>query len=318
MIEVNELSRRYGPLVAVDRVSFAVRPGEAVGLLGPNGAGKTTIMKALTGYHYPHGGSARVCGIDVEEDPAGAKRRLGYLPEDAPAYADLTVAEYLEFACGVRGIVGPASRTARERVVEIASLGKVLRRPISELSQGYRQRVALAQALVHEPQVVVLDEPTSGLDPNQIVEFRGIVRDLARDRAVLLSTHVLREVEAVCDRVLILDEGRLVASGTADEIGRELAGRTVVAVEFASRLSARALAELAELGEVIDVDRERPAAGGGGPSGGSLVRIALPEGCSGETVFDWAVARSLRIRSLVPERYSLEDLFGRLTGGGER
>lgn len=318
MIEVNELSRRYGPLVAVDRVSFAVRPGEAVGLLGPNGAGKTTIMKVLTGYHYPHGGSARVCGIDVEEDPSGAKRRLGYLPEDAPAYADLTVAEYLEFACGVRGIAGRAGRTARERVVELASLGGVFRRPISELSKGYRQRVALAQALVHEPEVVVLDEPTSGLDPNQIVEFRGVVRDLVRDRAVLLSTHVLREVEAVCDRVLILDEGRLVASGTADEIARGLAGRTVVTVAFASRLSARARAELAELGETIDVDRERPAGGGRGSSGGSLVRIALAEGCNAEAVFDWAVARSLRIRSLVPERYSLEDLFGRLTGGGER
>ena len=314
MIEVNELSRSYGPLVAVDRVSFAVRPGEAVGLLGPNGAGKSTIMRVLTGYHYPHGGNARVCGIDVEDDPVGARRRTGYLPEDAPAFADLTVGEYLEFACGVHRIVGLRARAARDRVVELASIGDVLDRPIAELSKGYRQRVALAHALVHEPEVVILDEPMSGLDPNQIVEFRTVVRELASERAVLFSTHVLQEVEAVCDRVLILDHGRIVASGTADELAREVAGRTVVTVGFDAPLSAAARAGLAELGEVTGAGR---VPWSGRSPDGSVVRVSLAPGLGSEAVFDWAVARSLRIRALVPERRSLEELFGRLTVGGE-
>ncbi len=215
MIEARELTRRYGSLLAVDRVSFDVSPGQIVGLLGPNGAGKTTILRILAGYHFPHEGVALIDGFDVVTEPIEAKRRLGYLPEHAPAYGELSVSEYLGFICGARSLGRAAARRAIERVVTLCALESVWRRPIAQLSKGFQQRVGLAQALVHDPQVVVLDEPTSGLDPNQIREVRRIVRELGEDRTVLFSTHIMREAEAVCARVLILDAGRIVAGGTA-------------------------------------------------------------------------------------------------------
>jgi ABC-2 type transport system ATP-binding protein len=305
VIEVRELSRRYGPLVAVDRVSFTASQGEIVGLLGPNGAGKTTMMKVLTGYHYPHAGSVRVCGFDVEEEPLAAKRCIGYLPENAPAYGELTVTEYLDFACGAHRMRRDVSAEARERVIELCALDTVVHRPLGELSRGFRQRVGLAQALVHDPDVVILDEPTSGLDPNQILEIRRVIRELGREKTVLLSTHILHEVEMLCDRVLILDSGRIVAGGTAAEISRQTAGRSVVTVTLADPVAADDLSSVAELGEILDSD-------------GATVRIALRAGCSGEIVFDWAVRHAVRIRSLVPERFSLEEVFSRLTTGADQ
>ncbi|MFW5688229.1 MAG: ABC transporter ATP-binding protein, partial [Spirochaetota bacterium] len=194
MIEAVDLRRTYGSLVAVDEVSFEAKAGQIVGLLGPNGAGKTTIMKILTGYHFPDSGSALINGFDVESDPVRAKHEVGYLPENAPLYDDLTVDEYLDFVSGARGLKGADAQRARRRVVELCGLETVVFRPIAELSKGYRQRVGLAQALIHDPSVVILDEPTTGLDPNQILEVRRVVRELGREKTILLSTHILPEV----------------------------------------------------------------------------------------------------------------------------
>ena len=307
MIEARGVSRRYGSLLAVDRVSFAVRAGEVVGLLGPNGAGKTTLMKILTGYHFPHEGQALIGNRDIVAEPLAAKQCLGYLPENSPLYSDLTVTEYLEFICGMRGLTGRVARDAQERVIALCELQSVLARPIVEISKGYRQRVGLAQALVHDPSVVILDEPSSGLDPNQIQSVRRIVRDLGRDKAVLLSTHVLGEVEAICDRVLILDHGQIVAQGTADEIGREMRGSQIVEISLDGEPDAVALRALEPFGRII---------GRRSDASGVTIRLDLEEGASSDVLFDWAVGSGLRLRSLVPESYSLEEIFHRLTTGG--
>lgn len=306
MIEARELTKRYGSLVAVDRVSFSVDQGEVVGLLGPNGAGKTTVLKILTGYHFPQGGSARIGGYDVVEAPLDAKRRLGYLPENAPSYGVLTVLEYLGFIRGARGLGRRAGAQAVERVLGLCGLEQVIRRPIAELSKGYRQRVGLAQALLHDPQVVILDEPTNGLDPNQIREMRRIIVELGRDRTVLLSTHILSEVEAVCDRVLILDSGRIIAAGTAGQIAGGSAGRTVVEIRLAGPMPQAARTTLAELAELID-ERTRGEE--------TALRVALRPGRQPDELFSWAVAAGIRLRGLTPERDSLEEVFARLTAG---
>ncbi|MFW5683913.1 MAG: ABC transporter ATP-binding protein [Spirochaetota bacterium] len=303
------VTRRYGTLTAVETVSLSVQRGEIVGLLGPNGAGKTTIMKVLTGFHFAHGGTAMVDSIDLSVDPGAAKARIGYLPESAPVYAALTVSEYLEFIAGAHSITGAARRTAVDRVVHLCSLEEVFERQIDELSKGFRQRVGLAQALIHDPSNIILDEPTSGLDPNQIQGVREIIRDLGRSKSVLLSTHILSEVEALCDRVLIIDRGRIVAEGTPDEIARGLRGASLVEFEFVGTPAAAAREALGAIGDVVAFD-ERPD--------GARVRLALEDGVDGSAVFDWAVHASVRLRSLVPGRYSLEEIFARLTAGGAR
>jgi ABC-2 type transport system ATP-binding protein len=222
MIEASSLAKRYGAFEAVKDVSFRVEAGQIVGLLGPNGAGKTSLMRILTCYHFPDSGWARVDGHDVASEPQAVRRAIGYLPENAPAYPDMKVREYLRFIARVRDLGGEVAQRRLEWVVEACGLSAVYARQIRWLSRGYRQRVGLAQAMLHDPPVLVLDEPTSGLDPNQIVEIRALIRSLGQRKTVLLSTHILQEVEAVCGRVLIMNEGLLAAQGTAEEIAREL------------------------------------------------------------------------------------------------
>jgi ABC-2 type transport system ATP-binding protein len=222
MIEAASLAKRYGAFEAVRGVSFRVEAGQVVGLLGPNGAGKTSLMRILTCYHFPDGGWARVVGRDVASEPQAVRRAVGYLPENAPAYPDMKVREFLVFIARVRELDGKAARERLEWVVEVCGLSAVYARQIRRLSRGYRQRVGLAQALLHDPPVLVLDEPTSGLDPNQIVEIRALIRGLGKRKTVLLSTHILQEVEAVCGRVLIMHDGRLAGQGTVEEIARGL------------------------------------------------------------------------------------------------
>jgi gliding motility-associated transport system ATP-binding protein len=222
MIEAASLTKRYGAFEAVKGVSFRVEEGQIVGLLGPNGAGKTSLMRILTCFHFPDGGWARVDGHDVAADPQAVRRAVGYLPENAPAYPDMKVREYLGFLAEVRELGGEPRRRRLEWVVEACGLSAGYSRQIRRLSRGFRQRVGLAQALLHDPPVLVLDEPTSGLDPNQIVEIRALIRGLGRSKTVLLSTHILQEVEAVCGRVLIMNAGRLAAQGTVEEIARGL------------------------------------------------------------------------------------------------
>jgi len=218
MIEVENLTRRFGAKRAVDDVSFSVNKGEVLGFLGPNGAGKSTTMRMITGYLAPTSGRVRVCGFSIADKPLEVKRRIGYLPESAPSWPDMTVLGFLEFAARVRGLQGPAERDAIRRVVGQCHLENVLGQAIDTLSKGFRQRTCLAQALIHDPEVLILDEPTDGLDPNQKHEMRALIRDMARSRAVLFSTHLLEEVDEVCTRAIVIDRGRIVADGTPAEL----------------------------------------------------------------------------------------------------
>jgi ABC-2 type transport system ATP-binding protein len=219
MIEVHGLVKTYGAKRAVDGVSFVVRRGDILGFLGPNGAGKSTTMKLITGFLRPDAGRATVDGIDVAADPVGVKRRLGYLPESAPAYPEMTVEEFLDFIADVRGFRAAAPRRAQvDRAVALTHLGAVRKQTIETLSKGFKQRVGFAQALLHDPPVLVLDEPTDGLDPNQKNEVRALIKRMSAEKAVILSTHILEEVEAICNRVIIISRGRVVADETPAQL----------------------------------------------------------------------------------------------------
>ena len=216
MIELDHLSRRFGPILAVDQVSLKVETGEVVGFLGPNGAGKTTTMRLATGYLQPTGGTSRIDGLDVAEQPVAARRRLGYLPEGAPLYPEMTPRGLLRFAAGMRGLPKPAARRAVADAVERLGLGDVRNQPIGTLSKGFKRRTALAAALLHTPPALILDEPTDGLDPNQKHEVRELIAELAPTTAIIVSTHILEEVEAVCTRAVIIARGRILVDDTSE------------------------------------------------------------------------------------------------------
>ena len=217
-IETKDISKSYGPVKALSKVSFEVDKGEVIGLLGPNGAGKTTLMKILTGYLQPDAGTAMVAGIDVVADPLGAQRRIGYLPENAPLYSEMAVQEYLSMMAALRGVPEDRRRRLISEAVYATGLEDYLTRPIGKLSKGYRQRVGVAQAILHQPELLILDEPTTGLDPTQIAEVRDLIRELAATSTIVLSTHILPEVEMTCDRVLIIIDGRLRADANLAEL----------------------------------------------------------------------------------------------------
>lgn len=216
MISVQNLVKDYGSIRAVNDISFEVKPGDILGFLGPNGAGKSTTMKMITGFLTPTSGTARVGGHDIQTNPIEAKRLLGYLPESGPLYAEMTALEMLNFAAEIRGLSGPRKDAALERVITICHLEQVRHQTIETLSKGFRQRVGLAQALLHEPACLILDEPTDGLDPNQKREVRNLIGSMARDKAIVLSTHILEEVDAMCNRVIIIARGELVVDDTPE------------------------------------------------------------------------------------------------------
>jgi len=222
MIKIENLVKAFGAKRAVDGISFSVERGEVVGFLGPNGSGKSTTMRMITGYYAPDSGKVSVGGYDVVESPLATKRLIGYLPENAAAYGDMTVRGFLDFAAELRGLSGGAKRNAVARAVDRCFLASVMHQSIDTLAKGYRHRTCLAQALIHEPEVLVLDEPTDGLDPNQKHEVRNLIKELGRSKAVVFSTHILEEVDASCTRAIIIDRGRIVAQGTPDELGRPL------------------------------------------------------------------------------------------------
>jgi ABC-2 type transport system ATP-binding protein len=230
MIEVENLSKRYGPTLAVSGVSFNVQKGEVLGFLGPNGAGKTTTMRVITGFFPPTSGNVRVAGHDVVDEPMEAKRRTGYLPETPPIYPDMTVVEYLSFVARIKGVSRRELKGRLDDIVEKCAVGNVRNRQIGKLSKGYRQRVGLAQAMIHNPDVLVLDEPTSGLDPKQIIETRELITGLAGQHTVILSTHILPEVSKTCQRVVVINAGQIVAVGTPNELMRRLQGFETVLV----------------------------------------------------------------------------------------
>ena len=253
MLEICNLVKNFGPLVAVDDISFSVPPGEVFGFLGPNGAGKSTTMKMITGFLAPTSGTAVICGHDIETEPLAAKRRIGYLPEGAPAYPDMTTAEFLDFVAHIRGLRGVEARRRIGYIADLIHIADVMHQPIETLSKGYRRRVGVAQALLHDPSVLILDEPTDGLDPNQKYEMRGIIRRLSPGKAIIISTHLLEEVEAVCSRAIIIAHGRILADGTPDELAARSRWHNAVRLDLASGDIGGAAAELQRLPGVATV-----------------------------------------------------------------
>ena len=314
MIEATNLGKRYGSLEAVRGVSFSINPGEVVGLLGPNGAGKTTIMKILTCFMFPSYGEARVAGYDIFEHPLDIKRAVGYLPENAPLYSDLNVMEYLDFMAEARALKGNRKSERIDWVISECGLERVVYRGIDTISKGFKQRTGLAQAMLHDPDILIFDEPTTGLDPNQIIEIRQLITRLGKKKTVILSTHILQEVEATCNRVLILNEGQIVAKGTAEEIQREMKGEVLL------RLLLRGGADpgpgLGRVRGVREVLKCEPAPAARGENR-YVVHLALnPDSGAEEGVFDWAVREGFKILEMVPQRLSLEELFIKLTREG--
>ncbi len=310
MIEADGLVKRYGAFEAVRGVTFRIDQGQVVGLLGPNGAGQTSIMRVLTCYHFPTSGTARVDSHDVVQEPHEVRRSIGYLPENAPLYDDMKVKEYLSFTADARGLGGSRRRERIDAVVENCGLPAMYDREIRKLSKGYKQRVGLAQAIIHDPSVLILDEPTSGLDPNQIVEIRALIANLGKKKTVILSTHILQEVEALCKRVLIMSGGRLVAQGTPEEIARGIREGLVLSVTLKGPIDAAAADALARLDGVQAVSSPRVLAG-------ERVEIDLdvaPGSDPSEAVYDWAVAHGCKILGMRTEKTSLEEIFAQLTG----
>ncbi len=302
MIEVRELSKYYGSTKAVEGVSFTVKKAEVVGLLGPNGAGKTTTMQCITGYLSPTTGQILVNGHDVSTEPVAVKSLIGYLPENTPLYEDLKVYEFLEFVASVRKV--PSARKAIKEAVQRCGIGDVLDRTIGTLSKGYRQRVGLAQAILHQPPILILDEPTSGLDPLQIEEIRALIRELGKDRTIIVSTHILPEVEQICQRVLVINKGRLVADSDIESLKAQKAGTSVV-VEYRGPVSPD---EFSIFGEVSTLHQE-----------GNHRRLRLSvkqDQDPREAIFRFLRDRDAVLIELYREKQTLEEVFRALTHHG--
>jgi ABC-2 type transport system ATP-binding protein len=298
-IEVSNISKKYGAQLALDDVTFSVGTGEIVGFLGPNGAGKSTLMKILTTYIASDHGKAEVAGFDVAENPHDVRRSVGYLPEHNPLYLDLYVREYLEFSAGVHGL--PVSRVTE--VISLTGLTPEQHKKIGQLSKGYRQRVGLATALLHNPQVLILDEPTTGLDPNQLVEIRRVIKNAGKDKTVFLSTHILQEVEAICDRVIIIDKGKIVADKKLDNLMRETEEVTqqVLEIEFDGTVAKEKLESI-------------PALTAAENTGGNRWELTFTTGDDMRAaVFDFASAHGLKMLHIAQKARNLETVFRDLT-----
>ncbi|MDQ2771925.1 MAG: gliding motility-associated ABC transporter ATP-binding subunit GldA [Bacteroidota bacterium] len=301
MVEIEHLTKTYGTQNAVDNISFVAGKGEIVGFLGPNGAGKSTTMKIATGYLPPTAGTVRVAGYDVLTDSLAVRRHVGYLPEHNPLYLDMYVHEYLEFIGSVHGLRGSGLRSRVAELVRRVGLSREQNKQIGALSKGYRQRVGLAQALIHDPDVLILDEPTTGLDPNQILEIRQLIREVGEDKTVIFSTHILPEVTALCSRVLIISRGKLVADSPVAELAARAAGETVVRAEFEGDVDT---AKLAQLPNVRHVELA--------PDGAVLLRTA-PGTDVRAAVSRLAGQEGWILLGLRQEQQSLEEVFGELT-----
>ena len=299
MIRIDKLVKAFGAKRAVDGVSFAVERGEVLGFLGPNGAGKSTTMRMITGFMPPTEGRITVGGHDVVDSPLEAKRLIGYLPEAAPSYPDMTVQGFLSFAAEMRGLDGDARKKALGRAVDLCFLDSVLDQSIDTLSKGYKHRTCLAQALIHDPEVLIMDEPTDGLDPNQKHEVRNLIRELGRSKAIVFSTHILEEVDAACTRAIIIDRGRIVANGTPEELRNmsELAGAVTLSAHGATK------EKLSALGRVEDLDgafRIYPEEKSKGPDlARAIVELVAREG--------W------KVEGMYSERGELDEVFRRIT-----
>lgn len=305
-IRVEGLSKTYGPQRAVDNISFEVKTGEILGFLGPNGAGKTTTMKIITCYMAPTSGKAYIGDLNVLEHPEEVKKRIGYLPESNPLYTEMHVIEYLEFMAGVQGV---EKSKIRDRVVDMVrkcGLDAEKHKKIMELSKGYKQRVGLAQAMIHDPEILILDEPTTGLDPNQIVEIRKLIKDLGREKTVILSTHILPEVEATCDRILIISNGKIVADGSPDTLRKQAQGQEVVKVTIENGEPNSIVSGLQSLPSVALVDpvKEKHQ---------TFMIQSRPDTSSRKAVFELCVKNHWVLTEMTPFETKLEDIFRNLT-----
>jgi gliding motility-associated transport system ATP-binding protein len=308
MIKTEHLTKRYGTLTAVDDVSFEVRPGEVLGFLGPNGAGKTTTMRMLTGFITPSSGRASIYGHDVERDPIAARSCIGYLPEGAPGYGEMTALGFLEFIADLRGLRGATRRARLDTVVQRLQLGPVLQQSIDTLSKGFRRRVGLAQAIVHDPAVLILDEPTDGLDPNQKHEVRTLINEISRDKIIVISTHILEEVDAVCTRAMVIARGRLVADDTPAGLAARSRYHNAVSMELEKPEQLAAAREaLAGLENVTSVEVDERAA--------RLIAIPAAGAAILEPVSDRMAHAGIYVSALRVEPGRLDEVFRSMTSG---
>ncbi len=298
-VVVQGLTKIYGEQKAVDNISFKAKKGEILGFLGPNGAGKTTTMKILTSFIPPSQGKATVCDFDVQEQEMEARKRIGYLPEHNPLYKDMYVKEYLNFIAGLHKVSHVKKRVME--MIELTGLEREQKKMIGALSKGYRQRVGLAQAMIHDPEVLILDEPTTGLDPNQLAEIRALIKKTGQDKTVIFSTHIMQEVQALCDRVLIINQGRLVANNTIDELQSRIKGETLITVEFNEPTAEQKLKSIKGVKKVLKAGTNR------WKLTTDLDADHRPD------VFNFAVKEKLTLLEMHKEDMSIEDIFRSLT-----
>ena len=298
-VKVNNLTKTYGTQQAIDNISFEAKKGEVLGFLGPNGAGKTTTMKIITCFIPQTEGSVEVCGFDVAEKSIEVRRNIGYLPEHNPLYKDMYVKEYLDFAASMHKISNKKRRI--DEMIEMTGLGRECHKQIGELSKGYRQRVGLAQAMIHDPQVLILDEPTSGLDPNQLIEIRKLIRTLGQEKTLIFSTHIMQEVQAICDRVVIINRGEIVANDKIDKLQDLIVGENTISVEFSSSVT------VAQLQKIKGVKNAST-------TGSNRYQLKYNTDIDiREDIFRFAVANNLILLELHKETSSVEDVFQQLT-----
>ena len=298
-IQVSNLVKTYGEQKAIDNISFSVARGEIVGFLGPNGAGKSTTMKIVTGYLQPDGGDATVCGMDVLKAPLETKKKIGYLPESNPLYYDMYVREYLDFIADIHHVTGKKKKI--EEVIQTVGLTSESKKKIGQLSKGYKQRVGLAGALIHDPEVLILDEPTTGLDPNQIIEIREVITRLGKNKTVLFSSHILQEVEAICDRVIIINKGKLVADDTLSNLQRNSNQQHEVLVSFQNPVDIDLMKSLNDVMAITELQ-----------TGQYKLQTAAPDSVR-KQLLELSLQHNLNIVSLRSETHSLEDIFRDLT-----
>lgn len=306
-VSVSSLTKKYQNQRAVDNISFEVKTGEVLGFLGPNGAGKTTTMKIITGYMAPTDGDVKVNGISVLEEPGKVKASIGYLPESNPLYQDMPVLEYLQFIAELQNVPANKIQGRIVEMVKVCGLNVEKHKKINELSKGYKQRVGLAQALIHDPEILILDEPTTGLDPNQIVEIRNLIKEIGREKTVILSTHILPEVEATCDRILIINDGKIVADGTAESLKKQAQGQEVIKV---------GISEADNKDQVISTLQSLDTVGLVDPisdNGFAFIVNSKDNLCSKKAIFEMCVKNKWVLSELTPIETKLEDIFRDLT-----
>ncbi len=309
MISVEGVSKYYGDFAAVKNISFEINSGEITGLLGPNGAGKTTTLRMLTGYLKPNGGNIKISGLDSESESIETKKLIGYLPESAPLYPDMTVYDYLKFIAEMRGIAGERLESSIEKTAGLCGLKEVMHKNISELSKGYRQRTGLAQALIHDPEILVLDEPTSGLDPNQIIEIRNLIKEIGKEKTVILSTHILSEVEASCARVIIINNGTIAADEKTSTLQNLKSSSRKITVKISGTdysSFAEAVLSLAGVSDVVKISDQE------------IVEASII--CAGDSsvepeIFRTIASKGWNLHEMKQDQTSLENIFRELTRG---